>query len=64
MHCSSFSGPIKEQISSGTVSEKKPFEQSVPVTVHAQRDNSAAQNDHTDYVVSNVCMDVILEIDD
>ncbi|KAG2715540.1 hypothetical protein I3760_03G083100 [Carya illinoinensis] len=49
----STAGPIKEQISSGTVSEKKPFEQSVPVTVQAQRDNSATHNYHTGYVVNN-----------
>ncbi|XP_062151070.1 sister chromatid cohesion protein SCC2 [Alnus glutinosa] len=46
-------GPIKEQISSSTVSEKKPFKQSVPITSQAQRDYSATQNYHPDYVVPN-----------
>ena len=64
LHCSSLSGPIKEPISSSTVSEKKPFEPSIHITSQAQRDYSATHNYHPNHVVANVCVNLVLEIYD
>lgn len=49
----STAGPIKEPISSSTVSEKKPFEPSIHITSQAQRDYSATHNYHPNHVVAN-----------
>lgn len=51
LHCSSLSGHIKEQISVGTVPEKKPSE---PIIPHAQRDYGGTQNHHFNHVPANV----------
>lgn len=64
MHCSSFSGPIKEPISTSTVPEKKSVEQSIHITSKAQRDYGATHNYQPDYVVANVRLSLVLEIDD
>uniref|UniRef100_A0A2N9ILA6 Sister chromatid cohesion protein n=1 Tax=Fagus sylvatica TaxID=28930 RepID=A0A2N9ILA6_FAGSY len=48
-----YHGPIKEPISSSTVSEKKPFEPSIHITSQAQRDYSATHNYHPNHVVAN-----------
>lgn len=59
--CSSFSGPIKEQISGSTVPEEKPFEPSVPVTSHVQRDYYGTRHHQLEHVMysfsfSNCCL--------
>ena len=53
-HCSSFSGPIKEQFSVGMVLEKKPFEPSIPFPSHAQRDHVAARSHQFNHVPAHV----------
>lgn len=54
LHCSSFSGHIKEQISVGTVPEKRPFEPSIPITSHSHKDYGATHNHHFNSVPANV----------
>ncbi|PON83467.1 Coatomer beta subunit [Trema orientale] len=46
-------GPIKEQISVGTVPEKKPFEPSIPIPSHAQRDYVATRSQQLNHVPSH-----------
>ncbi|XP_058184765.1 sister chromatid cohesion protein SCC2 isoform X2 [Rhododendron vialii] len=49
----SFSGPFKEQVSSSSVSEKKPFEQSTPIAIQLQRDFAGNHNHQPDYILAN-----------
>ncbi|EXB38089.1 Nipped-B-like protein [Morus notabilis] len=46
-------GHIKEQISVGTVPEKKPFEPSIPITSHSHKDYGATHNHHFNNVPAN-----------
>lgn len=56
--CSSFSGPIEEQISYGIVPEKKPLEPSVPITSHSQKDYGASHNHQFNHVAAHVWISV------
>ncbi|XP_058184764.1 sister chromatid cohesion protein SCC2 isoform X1 [Rhododendron vialii] len=49
----STSGPFKEQVSSSSVSEKKPFEQSTPIAIQLQRDFAGNHNHQPDYILAN-----------
>lgn len=60
--CSSFSGPIKEQISGSTVHEEKPFEPSVPITTHVQRDYYGTHNHQLEHVISDLLIHLVLAI--
>ncbi|KAF5957550.1 hypothetical protein HYC85_004775 [Camellia sinensis] len=46
-------GPIKEQFYSSTVSEKKPFDESLPIASQPQRDFGGTYNHQPDYVLAN-----------
>ncbi|KAH7847892.1 hypothetical protein Vadar_031376 [Vaccinium darrowii] len=46
-------GPFKEQLSSSSVSEKKPFEQSTPIASQRQREFAGNHNQQPDYVLAN-----------
>lgn len=46
-------GPIKEQFYSNTVSEKKPFDESLPIASQPQRDFGGTYNHQPDYVLAN-----------
>ncbi|KAI8548433.1 hypothetical protein RHMOL_Rhmol07G0273600 [Rhododendron molle] len=48
-----FSGPFKEQVSSSSVSEKKPFEQSTPIAIQPRRDFAGNHNHERDYILAN-----------
>ncbi|KAE9449352.1 hypothetical protein C3L33_18760, partial [Rhododendron williamsianum] len=49
----STSGPFKEQVSSSSVSEKKPFEQSTPIAIQPRRDFAGNHNHQPDYILAN-----------
>ncbi|GFY86985.1 PHD finger family protein [Actinidia rufa] len=59
IHCNSEAfeyitpGPIKEQFYSCTVSEKKPFDQSIPIVSQPQRDYAGTHNHQPDYILPN-----------
>ncbi|KAI8534081.1 hypothetical protein RHMOL_Rhmol10G0060800 [Rhododendron molle] len=49
----STSGPFKEQVSSSSVSEKKPFEQRTPIAIQPRRDFAGNHNHQPDYILAN-----------
>ncbi|PSR87716.1 Nipped-B-like protein [Actinidia chinensis var. chinensis] len=59
IHCNSEAfeyitpGPIKEQFYGSTVSEKKPFDQSIPIVNQPQRDYAGTHNHQPDYILPN-----------